>query len=49
LKPTMTGRSRLIEPWPCSMNITGPEAALLLNFRETKLDWKRVVAGPAHQ
>ena len=23
--------------------------ALLLNFREAKLDWKRVVAGPAHQ
>ncbi|MGO9201019.1 MAG: GxxExxY protein [Limisphaerales bacterium] len=25
------------------------ENALLLNFREAKLDWKRVVAGPAHQ
>ncbi len=27
----------------------GLEVALLLNFREAKLDWKRVVAGPAHQ
>ena len=26
-------------------NITGLEVALLLNFREAKLDWKRVVAG----
>ena len=31
------------------LNITGLEVALLLNFREAKLDWKRVVAGPAHQ
>jgi hypothetical protein len=27
----------------------GLEVALLLNFRQAKLDWKRVVAGPAHQ
>jgi hypothetical protein len=27
----------------------GLEVALLLNFREAKLDWKRVVAGPARQ
>ena len=27
------------------LNITGLEVALLLNFREAKLDWKRVVAG----
>ncbi|MGO9199936.1 MAG: hypothetical protein ACLQM8_05285 [Limisphaerales bacterium] len=27
----------------------GLEVALPLNFREAKLDWKRVVAGPAHQ
>ena len=26
----------------------GLEVALLLNFREAKLDWKRVVAGPRH-
>ena len=25
------------------LNITGLEVALLLNFKETKLDWKRVV------
>ena len=31
------------------LNITGLEVALLLNFREAKLDWKRVVAGPARQ
>ena len=29
------------------LNITGLEVALLLNFKEAKLDWKRVVAGPA--
>ena len=27
----------------------GLGAALLLNFREAKLDWKRVAAGPAHK
>ena len=27
------------------LNITGLEVALLLNFREAKLTWKRVVAG----
>jgi GxxExxY protein len=27
------------------LNITGLEVALLLNFREAKLDWKRVVRG----
>jgi GxxExxY protein len=27
------------------LNITGLEVALLLNFRESKLDWKRVVTG----
>jgi GxxExxY protein len=25
------------------LNITGLEVALLLNFKESKLDWKRVV------
>jgi GxxExxY protein len=30
------------------LNITGLEAALLPTFRVAKLDWKRVVAGPAH-
>jgi hypothetical protein len=29
------------------LNITGIEVALWLNFKEAKLDWKRVVAGPA--
>jgi GxxExxY protein len=28
------------------LNITGLQVALLLNFKEAKLDWKRVVAGP---
>jgi GxxExxY protein len=28
------------------LNITGLEIALLLNFREAKLAWKRVVGGP---
>jgi GxxExxY protein len=28
------------------LNITGLEVAILLNFKEAKLDWKRVVAGP---
>ena len=27
----------------------GLEVSLLLNFREAKLDWQRVVAGPGHQ
>ena len=27
------------------LNITGLEVALLLNFREAKLIWKRVVSG----
>ena len=27
------------------LNITGLEVALLLNFKESKLDWKRVVCG----
>src|SRR2546427_9312260 len=27
------------------LNITGLEVALLLNFKEAKLDWKRVVTG----
>ena len=27
------------------LNITGLEVALLLNFREAKLKWKRVVSG----
>jgi GxxExxY protein len=27
------------------LNITGLEVALLLNFKESKLDWKRVVRG----
>ena len=27
------------------LNITGLEVALLLNFKESKLDWKRVVTG----
>jgi len=27
------------------LNITGLEVALLLNFRESKLDWKRLVRG----
>jgi GxxExxY protein len=27
------------------LNITGLEVALLLNFREAKLGWKRVVRG----
>lgn len=27
------------------LNITGLEVALLLNFKEAKLDWKRVVRG----
>lgn len=31
------------------LNITGLEVALLLNFKEAKLDWKRVVRGkPEH-
>ena len=29
------------------LNITGLEVALLLNFKEAKLAWKRVVRGPA--
>jgi GxxExxY protein len=29
------------------LNITGLEVALLLNFKEAKLDWKRVVRGQA--
>jgi len=29
------------------LNITGLEVALLLNFREAKLQWKRVVRGNA--
>lgn len=29
------------------LNITGLEVALLLNFRDSKLKWKRVVTGPA--
>jgi GxxExxY protein len=29
------------------LNITGLEVALLLNFKDAKLDWKRVVAGPS--
>jgi len=28
------------------LNITGLEVALLLNFKDAKLDWKRIVAGP---
>jgi len=28
------------------LNISGLEVALLLNFKEAKLTWKRVVAGP---
>jgi GxxExxY protein len=28
------------------LNITGLEVALLLNFKESKLTWKRVVGGP---
>ena len=28
------------------LNITGLEVALLLNFQNSKLDWKRVVRGP---
>ena len=28
------------------LNITGLEVALLLNFKESKLQWKRVVGGP---
>jgi GxxExxY protein len=28
------------------LNITGLEVALLLNFKEATLNWKRVVAGP---
>ena len=28
------------------LNITGLEVALLLNFKEAKLAWKRVVRGP---
>jgi len=28
-----------------NQNITGLEVALLLNFREAKLQWKRVVRG----
>lgn len=28
------------------LNITGLGVALLLNFKESKLDWKRVVNGP---
>jgi GxxExxY protein len=27
------------------LNITGLEVALLLNFKESKLDWKRIVVG----
>jgi hypothetical protein len=27
------------------LNITGLEVALLLNFKEAKLTWKRIVAG----
>jgi hypothetical protein len=27
------------------LNITGLKVALLLNFKESKLDWKRVVRG----
>ena len=27
------------------LNITGLEVALLLNFKESKLTWKRIVAG----
>ena len=27
------------------LNITGLEVALLLNFKEAKLDWKRIVTG----
>ena len=30
------------------LNITGLEVALLINFKESKLDWKRVVAGPPY-
>ena len=30
------------------LNISGLEVALLLNFKEATLDWKRVVAGPAY-
>jgi GxxExxY protein len=29
------------------LNITGLEVALLLNFKEARLDWKRVVRGQA--
>ncbi len=28
------------------LNITGLEVALLLNFKDSKLDWKRIVSGP---
>jgi hypothetical protein len=28
------------------LNITGLEAALLLNLKESRLAWKRVVRGP---
>jgi GxxExxY protein len=28
------------------LNITGLEVALLLNFKQSKLEWKRVVSGP---
>jgi len=31
------------------LNITGLEVALLLNFQQTKLDWKRVVTGKPFQ
>src|ERR1044071_2346029 len=31
------------------LNITGLEVALLLNFKEAKLSWKRVVAGQPEQ
>jgi GxxExxY protein len=31
------------------LNITGLEVALLLNFKDAKLDWKRVVSGPSAQ
>ena len=31
------------------LNITGLEVALLLNFKDAKLTWKRVVRGPMEQ
>jgi GxxExxY protein len=31
------------------LNITGLEVALLVNFKDAKLDWKRVVMGPSEE